>query len=358
MSNNEPGDERANTYLIDLLDEAARAGADTVELKRISEGLKIGLLKSGCGSGRLLKDAAWESELSAGPKMAHYLCFSLPSRILIQPKFIVPLREQFRAAATNHFCKRCGDVGPSFALLGHAKDRPADAVGDHQHAFYLPMAQRGNSRGSLSDLHIWCPYGFTQAEIEILLRVNRLDWGSGRYPVRPILTALSREAPSDAPFATGRTSSKVWRSASPFVPPRYFYRRQRGKVTLKEKDRPERQLIECLRAAGVATGGLVWRQGEKNGAVSRLESMPPLPSWDVVRAPGSDEGASKDAVAIAVHRNGSDMGRKHERRVGLFFEVEFDDPVTLRFPAFGHSCHFGLGLFVPAPQIHGQRPTS
>lgn len=39
------------------------------------------------------------------------------------------------------------------------------------------------------------------------------------------------------------------------------------------------------------------------------------------------------------------LGRRG-RRIGLFFELAFDAPVTFCVPALGHSCHFGLGLFV------------
>lgn len=293
---------------------------------------------------------------SQGPKVAHYLCFSLECRVPIPPKFIVPLSERFRAVANFSLCKTYGDGTPSFALFGH--ERPPDATGDHQHAFYLPMTIRSATDDSPADpekslryLHIWCPYGFTQAEVEILMRVSRLDWGSGRYPVRPVLTALSKAPPDDVPFATGKTSSKVWRSASPFVPPRYFYRREGRRVTLKEKDRPERQLIECLRAAGVSSGGQVWRQGGTTSAPCRLEAMPPLPNWEVVRAPGGDENAPPNAVAVAVHQNTSSGGRRLQRRVGMFFEIGFDEPVSLPVPALGHSSHFGLGLFVPATPV-------
>lgn len=296
---------------------------------------------------------------SQGPKVAHYLCFSLECRVPIPPKFIVPLSERFRAAANSSLCKTYGDGEPSFALFGH--HRPPDATGDHQHAFYLPMAIRSatdddstNSEKFLRYLHIWCPYGFTQAEVEILMRVSRLDWGSGRYPVRPVLTAVSMEAPSDAPFATGKTSSKLWRSASPFVPPRYFYRREGRRVTLKEKDRPERQLIECLRAAGVSSGGQVWRQAGTTSAPCRLETLPPLPNWEVVRAPGDTDDTTANAVAVAVHHNSSCGKTALERRIGMFFEVEFDQPVALSRPAFGHSCHFGLGLFVPVSHAGGR----
>jgi CRISPR-associated protein Csb2 len=279
---------------------------------------------------------------SKGPKVAHYLCFSLQCRVPILSKFIVPLSEQFRAAANFHLCKVYGERTPSFALFGH--ERPPDAKGDHQHAFYIPMAKEDDESGFLSDLHIWCPYGLTQAEIEILLRINRLNWGSGRYPVRPVLTALSKEPPSDAPFSAGKTKSKLWRSASPFVPPRYFYRREGNKVTLKEKDRPERQLAHCLKAAGISVPGEIRRYPLVNG-----EMRNDKPHWEIVRAElGEENGAS--LVSVPVHRNSSNKQRSMEQRVGMFFEIEFEAPVSLPIPALGHSSHFGLGLFVPAVQ--------
>lgn len=279
---------------------------------------------------------------SEGPKVAHYLCFSLQCRVPLLPKFIVPLSERFRAAANSHLCKVHGNGTPSFALLGHAKDRPTDAKGDHQHAFYLPMSARNDADGFLTELHIWCPYGFTQAEVEILLRINRLDWGGGKYPVRPVLSAISKEPPSDVPFATGKTSSRIWRSASPFVPPRYFYRSNGNKLTLKAADQPEYQLIECLNAVGIKTAGEIRRLALPGRNPSDGQAQ-----WDIVRTPENKDPILHDTATVPVHRPGSSGAPGKERRVGLFFEIEFTEPVSLPSPAFGHSSHFGLGLFVP-----------
>lgn len=58
--------------------------------------------------------------LSLGPKVAHYLCFSLQCRVPLLPKFIVPLSEKFREAVGSIL-----DNGKSsFALFGHPDDRP------------------------------------------------------------------------------------------------------------------------------------------------------------------------------------------------------------------------------------------
>jgi hypothetical protein len=41
----------------------------------------------------------------------------------------------------------------------------------------------------------------------------------------------------------------------------------------------------------------------------------------------------------------------------MFFEIEFVEPVSLPVPAFGHSCHFGLGLFLPIMDRGIAQPT-
>jgi CRISPR-associated protein Csb2 len=135
--------------------------------------------------------------------------------------------------------------------------------------------------------------------------------------------------------------ARIWRSASPFVPPRYFYRRKRGKVTLKENDRPERQLAECLRAVGIKNAGEI--------RCISLGAPGNEAGWDIVRTPEGDDPISSDTMAISVHCNGASRSRSREkeRRVGMFFEIEFNDPIVLPVPALGHSCHFGLGQFVP-----------
>jgi CRISPR-associated protein Csb2 len=236
----------------------------------------------------------------AGPKVAHYLRFSLQCRVPLLPKFTVRLSEEFRDAANRHLCKTHGNGTPSFALFGHAKDRPADAVGDHQHAFYLPMC--GNSSGFLSDLHVWCPYGFTQAEIEVLLRVNRLDWGSRKYPVRPILTAMAKEPPADVPFSTGNTASRLWRSASPFVPPRYFYRGGSGKC------------LGCARDLHGRFGDLLKTYKSANGDMPTLsvgvaighfmENLEDLLDYGRAAEKSAKAVEDKDALAIHLHKRG------------------------------------------------------
>jgi CRISPR-associated protein Csb2 len=291
--------------------------------------------------------------VNAGLRIARYLRFSLQCRVTVQPKFTVPLAEQFRAAVNSHFCKEFGDGESSFALFGHLNNRPQDAVGEHQHAFYLPTRAFGDDEnpdqsGMITDLHVWCPYGFTRAETQILLRVQRLTWKDGRYPVRPVLTAMSKDPPDELPLATGTVKSRIWRSETPFIPPRHFYRGDRSKPKMRELDSPERQLIGCLRKAGITTSGEVRRLALSDIRREPIESVPPMPLWEIVRAPGGEETPFDEAVASATHINGNGIRGGNQQRIGFFMEIRFDSDVALPMPAFGQSNHFGLGLFVPS----------
>jgi CRISPR-associated protein Csb2 len=126
------------------------------------------------------------------------------------------------------------------------------------------------------------------------------------------------------------------------VPPRYFYRRDGNRLTLKTKDQPEFQLIECLRALGIETAGEVRRIPLNSEQTATGQTL-----WEIVRTPVGEEEHFRDATNVSVHRSASSGSRERERRVGVFFEVEFEEPVALQIPAIGHSCHFGLGLFAP-----------
>jgi hypothetical protein len=292
---------------------------------------------------------------SDGPPVANYLRFSLQCRVPLQPKFTVTLAELFRKAAIHHLCKVYGDGTKSFAIIG--KDKPERITGDHQHAFYLPMAHDDTQPGMLTDLYIWCPCGFTRAEVDVLLRIRQLNWGKGHYPANPVLIAMSKEPPDDVPVAAGQLKSRIWRSATPFVPPRHFYRGEKRNPKLKANALPEHQLAECLRATNVTTPVRIQRLPafqHPSEISTSTGSFPPMPAWDIMRAPEGDElddQPFENAVDVITHQNSSDsQDRPYHRRIGFFMQMSFDEPVTLPMPSFGHSSHFGLGLFIPAEQ--------
>ncbi len=281
-------------------------------------------------------------------KVAHYLRFSLQCRVPIPWRFAVDIAEKFRAAANSYISEGV----KSFALLGKMEDRPEEARGDHQHAFFLPTAEDPTLPGCLTDVHIWCPFGFTRAEVDVLLKVRRLGWKDHRFPANPVLVAMAKEPPKEARISTSaHPPSRVWRSATPFVPPLHFYTGTKEKPKLKAGAAPEKQLMDALRASGITTSCQVHRLRHDNKSahsLSRCDDEHRMPFWDVVRAPAESDALDGGYEARTHHGSSENPSRRHQRRIGFMFELEFAEPVVLPQPSFGHSCHFGLGLFVPA----------
>jgi CRISPR-associated protein Csb2 len=267
--------------------------------------------------------------------VARTLRFSLQCRIPIPLKFTVDIAERFRKSAIKRFKEMNGDGEHSFALSGHPP-LPPYATGDHQHAHFLPLPRQLDRRGFIEEIHVWAPCGFTQPEVEALMRVKTVYWGAADYPIRPVLLKVSNRCPD---FLAAKPAT-IWRSLTPFVPPRHFYRGNLHGAKLKAKDSPEHQLAEMLQLAGVGPSrSVVIHRLTTNGSVQ--STNPPQADWDIVRAP-ADGGAFTCGISTMVHAN----GERSERRIGFFFQIEFDQPAVIPRP-LGHSAHFGMGLFVP-----------
>jgi CRISPR-associated protein Csb2 len=238
--------------------------------------------------------------------VAHYLEFSLQCRIPVPSKHVVSLASSFRAAAIKNF-KRGDSDRQSFALSGH--DRPKDVIGEHLHAFYLPVPNELTA--NLESLRVWCRHGITQREINAMMSVGSLYWADGRFPVRPVLLKVTRELPIPS-------ASKQWHSLTPFVPPRHWYRKKISEGRVRDGDSPEIQLSKCLRENGITADVAITRAQEDI-------------AWDTCK----------------VHVPKSKDVRQSNTRIGIQLNIEFESAVSLPFPSFGHSCHFGLGVFAP-----------
>ncbi|MFO7905177.1 MAG: type I-G CRISPR-associated protein Csb2 [Planctomycetota bacterium] len=237
--------------------------------------------------------------------VAHFLEFSLQCRIPVPVKHTVSIAEMFRDAAIRIH----GD--PSFALSGH--DRPDNVEGDHLHAFYLP--QPNGAGQDLVRLQVRCSYGFTQREVNALMSVDALPWAGGRFPARPVLLRLERNVPEPSQHT-------VWQSLTPFVPPRYWYRKKFAQRRVREPDSPENQLRRSLTENGLdASSASIVRV-----AVANTE-------WDVCK--------------VHLPKHARSANAEPDRRIGVFLGIEFPHAVRMPLPSFGHSCHFGLGQFSP-----------
>lgn len=267
--------------------------------------------------------------------VAQTLRLSLECRIPIPLKFTVDIAERFRKSAIKRFKEMQGDETHSFALSGHPP-LPPYVTGDHLHAHFLPLPRELDHRNFIEEIHVWAPCGFTQGEVEALIRVKTVHWGAAGYPVRPVLLEISNRCPDFLATAP----AKIWNSLTPFVPPRHFYRGNLQAAKLREKDSPEHQLAEMLRLARVdPSRSVVIHRLTTNG--SAQSTNPPQADWDIVRAP-ADDGAFTGGISTRVHATGKGC----ERSIGFFFQIEFDQPVVISRP-LGNSAHFGMGLFVP-----------
>lgn len=237
--------------------------------------------------------------------VAHYLEFSLQCRIPVPTKFTVSIAELFRDAAIRNHSQT------SFALSG--RDAPQGLEKGHHHAFYLPVPDA--SRQYLSLLRVWCPYGFTQTEVNALMAVDCLRWAGGRFPVRPVLIQLQRNRPPLQP-------SRAWRSVTPFVPPRYWYKKKFRDGQAQEADSPENQLLFCFRVNGTDFPTTLIRRVEVANT-----------GWDVCR--------------VHLHEQVAASQSEPTHRIGLSLEALFPEPIVLPLPSYGHSAHFGLGQFEP-----------
>lgn len=262
--------------------------------------------------------------------VAHTLRFSLQCRIAIPIKATVDVAERFRQSAIKRFKEACGENAHSFAISGH-EPKPEGISGDHQHAHFLPLPCDLSQRGSIGEIHIWAPCGFTQTEVEVLMRVKTVHWGASKYPIRPVLTSISQEPPA---FLSSEASN-IWRSLTPFVPPKHFYRGNLHGAKLKQKDSPENQLAAELERLGISSPVEIRRIPL---GVEPPSDHPLQADWDIVHTPG-DNPAFDGGISAETHGN-------HERRIGFFFEFTLDQPAVLSRP-LGHSSHFGLGLFAP-----------
>lgn len=245
--------------------------------------------------------------------VAHFLEFSLQCRIPVPVKYTVSIAEMFRDAAIRIHKE------PSFALSGH--DRPEGLEGNHLHAFFLPQPTEDGKHLSL--LRVWCAHGFTQREVNALMSVGSLRWAGGRFPLRPVLLHLIRDLPKPR-------RSRVWRSLTPFVPPRHWYRKRFAEGRVREPDSPENQLRASLVENGVVAS---------TGSIRRLQAA--STGWDVCKVHLPKQARATNA--------------EPDHRIGLFLDACFAERTVLPLPGFGHSSHFGLGQFSSAEEENGTR---
>lgn len=215
--------------------------------------------------------------------------------------------EKVRAALLHHL----GDDRYSAALMG--KDASGAPLKDHRHAFFLPQA---DDDGRVRQVVIYARGGLDPEAVRALRALQRL-YRKGEaltsHPTYTTLVALGQlHMLAQPPPCLSR--SRVWESATPFVPPRCPKRRN-GML----RDTPEAQLS--------------WLCREHHGVE---------PSRVTVFDPEESRGRRLHWFRRTRRRGAAPAG--HPRGYG--FRLEFAEEVSGPL-ALGYGAHFGLGQFVP-----------
>jgi CRISPR-associated protein Csb2 len=202
------------------------------------------------------------------------------------------------------------------AVVG--KTPEGEPLRGHGHAFFIPADEDGDGR--LDHLTIVAAQRFSSDEVLALDRLREISRG-GADPLRLLLVGLGGEGDFRA-LVLGE--AKVWVSATPFVVTRY------PKLRGTKRDRPEDYATPRAFARHVLQ--------------QELERRPGLPQ--VVSIADEELIGAHRLRPIQFKRFRSKRGDDGGRRPAGGFRITFAAPV--RGPVcLGHSCHFGLGLFVP-----------
>jgi CRISPR-associated protein Csb2 len=238
----------------------------------------------------------------------------------------LPLAEQARRSLLA-WCQRLvhrdqpsladADIWPlSPAFWG--KDLHGQSRTGHAHTFFLSADEDGDGR--LDHLTVFAPMGFNTLECQALDRLRQLSFGDGD-PLALVLIGLGNPRDFRAPLLE---ESTVWTSATPFVVTRY------PKMRGTKRDRPE----------DYATPGAFVRHVLRQ-EIERRPDLPPIESIEDQESIGPQR-----LRPIQFKRFRRKPGDDGGRRPAGVFRLTF--PASARGPlCIGHSCHFGLGLFVP-----------
>jgi CRISPR-associated protein Csb2 len=207
----------------------------------------------------------------------------------------------------------------SRALTG-CDDKGIPLRGPHDHAHVLPLDLDGD--GHLEHILLWAPMLLNDRDQAAVRAVRQTFTKGGVGPLRLALVGagdLSDLSRLPGVFGDGlrailgsRSAGTVWKSVTPFVPPRYI--KKTGRNTL----------------IGQITAELAVR------------AFPPPADVRVID-PHEDERARRQRHFVRSRRDGPAAPID----CGFTLELQFPSPVHGPI-SLGYASHFGLGLFAPA----------
>lgn len=200
----------------------------------------------------------------------------------------------------------------SVALTGREASGEPLKVG-HRHAHLIPLDLDGD--GHLEHILIWAPMGLDAHAQAAIRAVRRTFTKGGTSALRLVVAGAGSLADLrylSEPFGTRLAAllgpAKIWRSQTPFVPPRYLKKQGHNSLTAQ--------------------------------IVAELESRcHPVP-WRISILDLRDEGLLRYRHFIRARRSGP----APPVDCGFAIEIDFGEPVSGPL-VLGYACHLGLGVF-------------
>lgn len=227
----------------------------------------------------------------------------------------VRIGEALRAAAMGRAKRLLGPDALPTILSGHD-------MGEHNrhaHAFWLPDP---NKRGEIEHILVHAPGGLSSKAIYVLTNLQQIKRNEGE-PLRLMLEGFGGASLFDR-VTSPTGESAVWRSVTPYLHPWHL-------------KKPEMRTPEAISAA-------ILRQLQREWSARGSE----LPNIVEILELPSIQYDGRILRPLHFHRFRRKNGLVQPDTLGRLIELRFAQSV--RGPiALGFACHFGLGLFVPAP---------
>lgn len=218
---------------------------------------------------------------------------------------------------------------PTIAPAFWGKDEDRRPLTGHSHAYFLPVDE--DDDGAIDHVAVYAPMGLSPLELQAVDRLRRLQYGDHELS----LVVVGLGMPED--FARSRLlgPATTWESATPFVVTRHLKRRGRKRDPLEWTQGPGGHAAFVREVLKEELGHRAKLAPDKFGGVE-------IEPWD-----GRGIG-SRHIRPLEFYLSRLKEGGDGERRSRGGFRIRFPHPVSGPI-ALGHSCHFGLGLFLPLP---------
>lgn len=281
-------------------------------------------------------------------------------RFLLDSNALPPVTDSLKIAdiARSTAISAYGKGRKKSSILS-GKDDDGNPLLSNMHTFYLPSDE--DRDGKLDHITMYAPGGYDEDHQHAIARMGRLYGYNLKNDVNLLLLGMyDSDLWPETHNSNLLSSSRMWRSFTPYMLTRHRKVTRTGQWKLKEIPEnieiriPESPIPYATKEYLMLEYGVLPDLSgmQIDGPVSQLlfsidkmglpqpSSIEPIPAYE-------ENGAIKQWLTFKRYR-----ANKHSPPSGnpygfrITFPEEVKGPVTL-----GHGCHYGLGIFIPDNQI-------